>query len=139
VSLEDCKVIDLPRITDARGCLTVVEGASEIPFAINRAYWLYDVPGGASRAGHAHKSLRQLIISMSGSFDITLDDGRAKRTFHLNRSYLGLYIHPMIWREIDNFSSNAVLLCLASEHYEESDYIREYNNFAELTKGPRLK
>lgn len=135
MSLDDCRIIELSRIENARGSLTVVEGGSDIPFSINRAYWLYDVPGGATRAGHAHKALRQLIVSMSGSCDITLDDGYGRITHHLNRSYLGLYVHPMIWRDIDNFSSNAVLLVLASAHYDESDYFREYQDFLDTVKG----
>ena len=135
MSLDDCRIVQLSRIEDARGSLTVVEGVAGIPFAIERVYWLYDVPGGASRAGHGHKTLRQLIISMSGSCDVTLDDGYNKKTFHLNRSYFGLYVHPMIWREIDNFSSNAVLLVLASAHYDESDYFRDYQGFSKAVKS----
>jgi dTDP-4-dehydrorhamnose 3,5-epimerase-like enzyme len=135
MSIADCRIIELPRIEDARGALTVIEGETDIPFEIRRAYWLYDVPGGASRAGHAHAVLRQLIVSMSGSCDIHLDDGRDKKTYHLNRSYFGLYVHHMTWREIDNFSSNAVLLVLASTHYDESDYFREYDDFAKAARG----
>jgi dTDP-4-dehydrorhamnose 3,5-epimerase-like enzyme len=129
MSLDDCRIISLPRIEDARGNLTVIEGEVDTAFPIERVYWLYDVPGGASRAGHAHRRLRQLIMSMSGSCDITLDDGNRKQTYHLNRSYYGLYICPMTWREINNFSSNSVLLVLASEHYDESDYFRSYDDF----------
>lgn len=136
MSLEDCHIVDLSRIEDARGSLTVIEGAADVPFVIERVYWLYDVPGGASRAGHGHKTLRQLIVSMSGSCDIALDDGRERRTFHLNRSYFGLYVHPMTWREIDNFSSNAVLLVLASAHYDESDYFRDYATFKAAATCP---
>jgi WxcM-like, C-terminal len=127
--LADCRIVELSRIEDARGCLTVIEGEADIAFAINRVYWLYDVPGGANRAGHAHKTLRQLIVAVSGSCDITLDDGRDKKTFHLNRAHIGLKICPMIWREIGNFSSNSVLLVLASSHFDESDYYREYDDF----------
>ena len=134
MSLDDCRIIELSRIEDARGALTVIEGESEIPFSIRRVYWLYDVPGGASRAGHAHKTLQQLIVSMSGSCDIKLDDGREKRTFHLNRSYFGLYVCPMTWREIDNFSSNSVLLVLASAHYDEGDYFRDYTQFTSAAR-----
>jgi|ERR1700736_3866142 len=135
MSIADCRIIDLSRIEDARGALTVIEGESDIPFEIQRAYWLYDVPGGASRAGHAHAKLRQFFVSMSGSCDIHLDDGRDKKTYHLNRSYFGLYVHSMTWREIDNFSSNAVLLVLASTHYDESDYFRKYEDFAKAARG----
>jgi uncharacterized RmlC-like cupin family protein len=125
----DCKIIDLPKISDPRGNLTFVEGGNHVPFDIKRVYYLYDVPGGAERGGHAHKELRQLIIAMSGSFDIILDDGIEKKRIHLNRSYYGLYVCPMIWREIDNFSSGSVCMVLASSLYDESDYYRDYNDF----------
>jgi len=127
--IESCKTIDLPRINDPRGNLTFVEAGRHIPFDIRRVYYLYDVPGGAERGGHAHKALHQLIIAMSGSFDIHLDDGRAKKTVHMNRSYYGLYICPMIWRELDNFSSGAVCMVLASNYYDEFDYYRDYGEF----------
>ena len=129
MSLEDCRIIDLPKIHDARGNLTFVEGERHVPFDIKRVYYLYDVPGGAERGGHAHKDLHQLIIAMSGSFDIVLDDGREKKRIHLNRSYYGLYVCPMIWREMDNFSSGAVCLVLASNKYDEADYFRYYSDF----------
>jgi len=128
-SLDSCHIIDLPKITDMRGNLTFVEGGRHIPFDIKRVYYLYDVPGGADRGGHAHKGLHQLIICMSGAFDIVLDDGREKKRYHLNRSYFGLYVCPMIWREMDNFSSGAVCLVLASNLYDEADYYRVYNEF----------
>ncbi len=127
--VSNCQLIELPRISDARGNLSYIENNRHIPFQIKRVYYLYDVPGGAERGGHAHKNLHQLIIALSGSFDIHLDDGRIKRTYHLNRSYLGLYLCPMVWREISNFSSNAVCLVLASEYYDETDYYRNYNDF----------
>lgn len=129
MSLRDCKIIELPRIGDPRGNLTFIEGDRHIPFDIQRVYYLYDVPGGAERGGHAHKQLQQLIIAISGSFDLHVDDGVEKRTFHLNRSYTGVYIPRMIWREIDNFSSGAVCLVLASERYDEGDYYRTYSDF----------
>ncbi len=129
MNLNKCNVIDLPRINDPRGNLTFVEGSQHIPFDIHRVYYLYDVPGGAERGGHAHKDLHQLIIAMSGSFDIHLDDGHTKKTVHLNRSYQGLYVCPMIWRDIDNFSSGAVCMVLASERYDELDYYRDYEQF----------
>lgn len=127
--LDKCQIISLPRINDPRGNLTFVEGNEHIPFDIRRVYYLYDVPGGAERGGHAHKELHQLIIAMSGSFDIHLDNGRTKKTVHLNRSYQGLYVCPMIWRDIDNFSSGAVCMVLASERYDELDYYRDYEQF----------
>lgn len=127
--IDKCQIIDLPRINDPRGNLTFVEGGQHIPFDIKRVYYLYDVPGGSERGGHAHKALHQLIIAMSGSFDIHLDDGHSKKTIHMNRSYYGLYVCPMIWREIDNFSSGAVCMVLASNCYDEADYYRNYDEF----------
>lgn len=129
MSLEHCKIIELPKIGEPRGNLTFIEGKRHIPFDIKRVYYLYDVPGGAERGGHAHKDLHQLIIAMSGSFDMVLDDGKKKKRFHLNRSYYGLYVCPMVWREMDNFSSGAVCLVLASNLYDESDYYRNYDDF----------
>lgn len=129
MNINKCQIFDLPRINDPRGNLTFVEANRHIPFDIRRVYYLYDVPGGAERGGHAHKALHQLIIAMSGSFDIHLDDGCAKKTIHLNRSYNGLYVCPMIWREIDNFSSGAVCMVLASDFYDEQDYYRDYTAF----------
>jgi dTDP-4-dehydrorhamnose 3,5-epimerase-like enzyme len=129
VSLEECKLIDLPKIHDPRGNLTFIENSRHIPFDIKRVYYLYDVPGGALRAGHAHKALHQFLIAMSGSFDVTVDDGFHKIKFHLNRSYYGLYIPPMIWREIDNFSSGSVCLAVVSDYYDEADYYRHYPDF----------
>lgn len=129
MSLQDCSIIELPKITDHRGNLTFVEGGEHIPFDIRRVYYLYDVPGGASRAAHGHKELHQLMISMTGAFDVTLDDGYEKKTFHLNRSYYGLYIPPMMWRDLDNFSTGAVCMVLASDIYDEDDYFRNYQEF----------
>jgi oxalate decarboxylase/phosphoglucose isomerase-like protein (cupin superfamily) len=126
---ECCKLIDFPRVSDPRGNLTFIEGTRHVPFEIARVYYLYDVPGGASRAGHAHKALHQVLVAMSGSFDVIVDDGRNRRTHHLNRSYYGLYIPPMVWREIDNFSSGSVCLALASAAYDEADYYRDYQDF----------
>ena len=132
--LSDCRIIQLPKIADPRGNLTFVEGGRHAPFAIRRVYYLYDVPGGAERGGHGHKTLQQVMIAMSGSFDVVLDDGRERRRFHLNRSYYGLYIPPMIWRELDNFSSGSVCLVLASEVYDEADYFRDYQQFLAATR-----
>jgi hypothetical protein len=135
MSLDDCRLIDLPKIAEPRGNLTFIEGKRQVPFDIQRVYYLYDVPGGAERGGHAHKDLQQLIVAMSGSFDIVLDDGREKKRVHLNRSYFGLYICPMIWREMDNFSSGAVCLVLASNLYDEADYYRDYGEFLQALTG----
>lgn len=129
MSIESVRIIDLPKVTDNRGNLTFIESTKHIPFDIARVYYLYDVPGGAERGGHAHKDLHQLIIAMSGSFDVALDDGKEKRRFHLNRSYYGLYVCPMMWRELDNFSSGSVCMVLASNYYDESDYYRDYQDF----------
>lgn len=122
-------MIELPKISDPRGNLTFIEGGNHIPFDIKRVYYLYDVPGGAERGGHAHKNLHQLIVAMSGSFDVVLDDGLNKKRYHLNRSYQGLYVCSMIWRELDNFSSGSVCMVLASNNYDEDDYYRNYESF----------
>ena len=127
--ITDCKLLELPKISDPRGNLTFIEGGRHVPFEIKRVYYLYDVPGGAERGGHAHKHLSQLIVAISGSFDIVLDDGHQRRRFHLSRSYSALYICPMIWRYMDNFSSGSVCLVLASSLYDESDYYRDYEQF----------
>lgn len=129
MDVNNCKIIELPKISDPRGNLTFIEANRHVPFDIQRVYYLYDVPGGAERGGHAHKELHQLIIAMSGSFDVVLDDGRQKKRVHLARSYYGLYVCPMIWRELDNFSSGSVCMVLASNFYEESDYYRNYDEF----------
>lgn len=129
MALVDCTTKELPRIQDARGNLTFVEAGRQVPFEIRRVYHLYDVPGGADRGGHAHLALHQFMIAMSGSFDVVLDDGFGRRRVHLNRSYVGLYIPPMTWRELDNFSSGSVCMVLASEFYDEADYLRDYSDF----------
>lgn len=129
MNIDKCQLVNLPKISDPRGNLTFVEGGSHVPFDIKRVYYLYDVPGGAERGGHAHKGLHQLIIAMSGSFDVVLDDGMEKKRIHLNRSYNGLYVCPMIWRELDNFSSGSVLMVLASNVYDEDDYYRDYSDY----------
>lgn len=137
MALQDCHIIDLPRIQDPRGNLTFIEGTRHVPFDIKRVYYLYDVPGGAERGAHGHRALHQLVVAMSGSFDIVLDDGHAKKTFHMNRSYFGLYIGPMIWRELTNFSSGAVCMVLASQVYDEKDYYRDYAEFLRDAQGAR--
>lgn len=129
MGLNDCKIINLPKLTDPRGNLTFIEGNRHIPFDIRRIYYLYDVPGGSERGGHAHKALSQLIIAISGTFDVILSDGCDKKRFHLNRSFQGLYVCPMLWRELDNFSSGSVCLVLASNVYDESDYYRNYEEY----------
>lgn len=133
--LEDCRIIELPKIKDARGNLTFVEASNHVPLDIRRVYYLYDVPGGSYRGAHAHRILHQFVIAMSGSFDMTLNDGHKKRTFQLNRSYFGLYICPMTWSFLDNFSSGAVCMVLASEPYDEADYIRDYECFLEAVRA----
>lgn len=134
--VSECKIIDLPKISDPRGNLTFIEGGGRnVPFDIKRVYYLYDVPGGAERGGHGHKALHQLIIAMSGSFDVVLDDGVDKKRVHLNRSYYGLYVCPMIWRELDNFSSGSVCMVLASNLYDEEDYYRDYDSFIKAVRG----
>ena len=132
--ISQCAIIELPIISDPRGNLTFIEAGRHIPFEIRRVYYLYDVPGGAERGGHAHKSLHQLIIAAAGSFDVHLDDGYSKKSISLNRSYHGLYMRPMIWREINNFSSGAVCMVLASAYYDESDYYRDYSTFLSGTR-----
>ena len=134
MSLTKCRIIDLPKISDPRGNLTFIEGGRHVPFEIKRVYYLYDVPGGAERGGHAHKNLHQLIIALSGSFDVILDDGTEKKRFHLNRSYYGIYVCPMIWRELDNFSSASVCLVLASNLYDAGDYYRNYEEFLQAQR-----
>lgn len=138
MNIKDCHIIELPKITDPRGNLTFIEGGGRhVPFDIKRVYYLYDVPGGAERGGHGHKGLHQLIIAMSGSFDVVLDDGCEKKRFHLNRSYYGLYVCPMIWRELDNFSSGSVCMVLASNLYDEDDYYRDYDSFIKAARGEK--
>ena len=127
-------IIELPKIIDNRGTLTFIEGKKHIPFEIKRVFYLYDVPGGATRAGHALKKCHQFLIAMSGSFDVILDTGNEKTRFHLNRSYYGLYIPPKVWREIDNFSSGSVCAVLASEPYDANMYYREYEDFRKAIK-----
>lgn len=123
------KIIELPRITDPRGNLTVAEANKNIPFDIKRVYWLYDVPGGECRGGHAHKQIKEILIAVSGSFHVTLDNGKEKQTFLLNHPYQGLLIDTKTWRTLDDFSSGAVCVVLASDFYDENDYIYDYNNF----------
>jgi oxalate decarboxylase/phosphoglucose isomerase-like protein (cupin superfamily) len=128
----DCHIIHFPKIHNRAGNITPIQNGIEIPFDVKRVYYLYDIPGGESRGAHAHKNLQQVIIAASGSFDVTLDDGRNKKTVNLNRPYFGVHVYPGMWRDISNFSSGAILLVLASEAYQEEDYIREYEHFLEF-------
>ncbi len=137
--VEDCKLIELGKNHHANGNLTVVENGMQVPFGIKRVYYLYDVPGGEERGGHSHKALKQFIVAISGAFDVVIDDGINQRTITLNRPYQGLLIVPGIWRVINNFSSGAVCLVLASEHYDEADYVRDYQEFKQLTSTKTTK
>lgn len=129
------RIVTLPKISDPRGNLSFIEGNRHIPFQIRRVYYLYDVPGGETRAGHAMKTCEKFMIAISGAFDVVLDSGRARSRYHLNRSYFGLYIPALTWRELENFSSGSVCLVLASEIYEESDYFRDYSQFQQAVLG----
>lgn len=128
-TIDDCRIIQLPTVQNRRGNLTPINGGIDIEFAIQRVYYLYDVPGGAARGGHAHKELQQLIVSVMGAFDVILDDGTRRKTVHLDRAYYGIYIPQMIWRELDNFSSGGICLVLASLPYDEADYYRDYDEY----------
>ena len=125
-------IINLPKIEDPRGNLSFIEEENHIPFLIERVYWIYDVPGGQMRGGHAFKKQQELIVALSGSFDVVMDDGREKQTFHLNRSYYGLFIPAGYWRQMQNFSTNSLAMILSSTHYDEIDYIRDYSEYIDL-------
>ena len=133
-SVYDCRLIDLPKISERKGAITPIYGEEHVPFRIERVYYLYDVPGGESRGGHAHKELQQLIVSVMGAFDVILDDGHERKKVHLDRAYYGLYIPTMIWRELEDFSSGGICLVLASAQYDEKDYIRDYQEFLRHVK-----
>jgi hypothetical protein len=133
LSGDGARLVTLPQVADARGNLTFIEGGRHVPFDIARLYYLYDVPGGADRGGHAHRSLTQMLIALSGSFDVHTDTGPEQRTFHLNRANIGLLLPSMTWREIDNFSGGSVCLVLASAHFDENDYIRDRDTFRAAT------
>jgi hypothetical protein len=128
-SVDSCRVISLPRVLDPRGSLTFIEGDTHIPFAVRRSYWIYDVPGGERRGGHAYRTLSEFVIAVSGSFDVIVDDGATQRIVTLNRSFNGLFVPPGLWRALENFSTNAVALILASDRYDEADYIRDRDAF----------
>lgn len=132
--MNNLQVVKLTKISDPRGNLSVVEEMKDIPFKIERTYWIYDVPGGEARGGHAYRENEEFIIALSGSFDVILDDGKEKQTFHLNRSYYGLYVPKGIWREMDNFSTNSLALVIASTKFDENDYIRDYDVFKNLMR-----
>jgi len=134
--LGECRIISLPKIADPRGNLSLVESERHIPFRIARVYTIYNVPGGERRGGHAYGTLHEFIISLSGSFDVTLTDGRETRSFSLARAYYGLYVPPMIWRQMENFSTNGVALVLASQHYDEADYFRDYERYCRAALEP---
>lgn len=137
MSVSQCRIIDLPKVADPRGNLTFLEGTRHIPFDIKRVFYLYDVPGGAERGGHALKTCEQFLIAMSGSFDVIIYDGKENKRIHMNRSYNGLYLPPMIWREMDNFSSGSVCLALASQPYNEAEYFRDYKGYIQALGGSK--
>lgn len=128
----EIRIIDLPRLFDPRGNLSFIEGSNQIPFLIKRVYWIYDVPGGATRGGHAYHSLLEFIVALSGSFDVVLHDGKEKKLYPLNRSYYGLYVPNMVWRSLENFSTNALCMILASDKYNEKDYLRDFDVFLKI-------
>ena len=132
MTIDDCKIIELPRFLDARGNLSFVEQNNHIPFEIKRTYWIYDVPGGEERGGHAFRQNEEFIVALSGAFDVVVDDGQQKKTFTLNRSYYGLYVPNGLWREMKNFSTNSFALEFGSTHYDKADYIRSYEEFLKL-------
>ena len=132
------KIIDLPKFLDARGNLSFVEQLNHIPFEIKRTYWLYDVPGGEARGGHAYKENQEFIVALSGSFDVILDDGIEKKIFTLNRSYYGLYVSKGLWREMDNFSTNSLAMILSSTDYDANDYVRDYDEFLKLKNNGQI-
>ncbi len=137
-TIDDVKIIELPKFTDPRGNLSFVEQLNHIPFEIKRTYWIYDVPGGETRGGHAYWRNQEFMLSLSGAFDVIVDDGTQKRKFTLNRSYYGLYVPAGLWREMDNFSTNSLALELSSIHYDENDYIRDYNKFLRLKSDEQI-
>lgn len=138
MSIEDVKIIELPKFADPRGNLSFVEQLNHIPFVIRRTYWLYDVPGGESRGGHAYRQNEEFIVALSGSFDVLLDDGNEKRRFTLNRSYYGLYVPKGLWREMDNFSTNSLAMILSSTDYDAADYVRDYDEFLKMKKNGEI-
>ena len=134
MNINDAKIIELPKFLDARGNLSFVEQNNHIPFEIKRTYWIYDVPGGEDRGGHAFKANQEFIVALSGAFDVVVDDGEQKKTFTLNRSYYGLYVPAGLWRTMENFSTNSFALEFGSEHYSKEDYIRDYDEYLQYRK-----
>lgn len=134
MKMDAVRIIQLPKVLDKRGNLSIIEELKNIPFTIERTYWIYDVPGGESRGGHAYRENEEFIVALSGSFDVILDDGNERKTFSLNRSYYGLYVPKGLWREINSFSTNSLALILSSTVYEEKDYIRDYNDFLKMKR-----
>lgn len=132
MKVEDVKIVELPKFTDPRGNLSFVEQLNHIPFEIKRTYWIYDVPGGETRGGHAYRENQEFIVALSGAFDVIVDDGTTKKKFTLNRSYYGLYVPAGLWREMENFSTNSLALEFSSIHYDERDYIRDYEEYLKL-------
>lgn len=134
MTLENCRIVNFKKVSEGRGNLSIIEENKDIPFEIKRVYYLYDVPSGSTRGGHAHKEMEQVIIALSGSFDVVLDDGFEKKRIFLNRPHYGLYIPPNIWRELENFSSNSIALSISSTFFNEKDYIRDYAVFKNIAK-----
>jgi len=138
MTIADCKIVELPKFLDVRGNLSFAEQNNHIPFEIKRTYWIYDVPGGEARGGHAFRENQEFVIALSGAFDVVVDDGENKKIFTLNRSYYGLYIPKGLWRTMENFSTNSLALEFGSIHYDEQDYIREYGDFLKLKKNGKI-
>jgi len=138
MAIDDCKIVELPKFLDARGNLSFAENFQHIPFEIKRTYWIYDVPGGEDRGGHAYFKNQEFIIALSGAFDVVVDDGENKKTFSLNRSYFGLYVPAGLWRTMENFSTNSFALEFGSEHYAKDDYIRDYSQFLKLKRDGEI-
>ncbi len=137
-SIQDVKIIELPRFNDLRGNLSFIEQLNHIPFEIKRTYWIYDVPGGEARGGHVFKQNQEFIVALSGAFDVIVDDGYHKKVFTLNRSYYGLYVPAGLWREMENFSTNSLALEFGSMHYDRSDYIRDYGEYIKLKRNGKI-
>lgn len=138
MTIDDCKIVELPKFLDARGNLSFAENFQHIPFEIKRTYWIYDVPGGEDRGGHAYFKNQEFIIALSGAFDVIVDDGERKKVFTLNRSYFGLYVPAGLWRTMENFSTNSFALEFGSEHYSKEDYIRDYGQFLKMKKDGEI-